>query len=113
MLFAHNPRRSIQTEARAVADLLRSEKGLEDARTNFRRNSRTIVADLDDDAVQFPERVDAQLTLAVHGVDCVVDEIRPNLVQFATIRANAGQVRIVFPDYGDACFQTVPKYLQC
>src|SRR5437763_15312742 len=88
----------VETEAGAVADILGREEGLEDAPLQFGRDSRSRVADLDEDAVAFPGGPHGQRALAAHGVDGVVDEVGPDLIQLARLRADLGKAAVVVAD---------------
>ncbi len=52
-------------------------------RLNFRRNAWTVVADLHDHAIVLAISAHAKFAFAAHRVDRVVDQVRPNLIQFA------------------------------
>src|SRR5579862_8015592 len=73
----------IETEARPFSDTLRREEGLKDMWLDLRRDSRAIVRDLYDNAVIFAIGANPQFPLPIHRVDCIVDQIRPDLIQFA------------------------------
>ena len=69
MMFAHDAHGRVQTQSGALPYLFGGEKWLEDARANFLRNSRTVVSNLDDGAIEFAERpaCPAQLNVATCG----------------------------------------------
>src|SRR5437868_4550862 len=50
-MLPHDTLHGVKAEPRALADTLRGEEWLEDMRQNFRRNARTIVGDLNHNAV--------------------------------------------------------------
>ena len=73
----------VEAEARAFADSLGGKERFEDMRLHFRRNSRSIIGDLNYDTIVLAIRSDLKLALAFHRIDGIVDDIRPNLIEFA------------------------------
>src|SRR5215475_13214948 len=82
-MFFHNPLNRIQPKACALTDALGCKEWLKDARLNFRRNAGAAIANLNHDATIIPKGPDAKLTLAAHGVNRIVDDVGPNLIQLA------------------------------
>src|SRR6266849_9350191 len=107
MLCDHDPPADVQAEARSAADVLRREERLEDPRLDLRRDAWPIVGDLDQDADVLPGGADSQVSLAVHRVDGIVDEIGPDLVELAAVRVDTGQAPIVLARHADAGLELV------
>src|SRR5579864_4421899 len=87
----------VEAQPAPLAYLLGGEERLEDAGLDLRRDSKTVVADLDHRILTLLARANAQLTFAIHGVDGVVDQIGPDLVQFGASGGNSRQRAIVVP----------------
>ena len=50
---------------------------------DFRRDSWTVIADLDYHAIVILVGTNSQLTLSTHRIDRIVDDVGPDLVEFA------------------------------
>src|SRR5580692_1939221 len=111
-MLANNAHHGIEAEAGPFANLFGGEKGVEDAGLNFGGNAETVIANFDDSIVEFARGVDSEFAFAIHGIDGIVNEVGPDLIEFATIATDARQVGSVFADNGDAGFQAVPKNFQ-
>src|SRR5262249_5389136 len=83
MMAAHNPVDYVETQTTAVAYLFGGEEWVEDPVADFRRDAGAAIDDLDQRAVRLFRGADAQFALTFHGIDGVVDEIRPDLVKLA------------------------------
>ena len=112
VVLANDAHNGIEAEAGPFANLFGGEKGVEDAGLNFGGNAGTIIFNFDDGIVEFARRVDSEFAFAIHGVDGIVNEVGPDLIEFATIATDARQVGSVFADNGDAGFQAVAKNFQ-
>ena len=88
----HDPVADVQAQSRALPDLLGREERIEDAALEFGRDSRSGVTDLDQHTIPVPAGADGQRALAVHGIDGVVDDVGPYLVELAALGADLGQV---------------------
>src|SRR5690606_31260508 len=82
----HDPVAHVQPEAGAVPDRLRGEERLEDPAAHVGWDARPGVADLDEHALV----VDAagahgEGAAAAHGVDRVVDDVGPDLVELGRV----------------------------
>src|SRR5579872_2146958 len=93
--FIHN----IQAQARSFANFFGCEKWLENVILNFAGNSWTVVHDLNQCPLMLARRTHNQLTVLLHGIDSVVDQVRPNLVQRASESADLGQRAIELAGY--------------
>src|ERR1700716_516899 len=87
----------VQTEAGAVANVLGREERFEDAPLQLGRNSGPGVADLDKDPIVFSGGPNSQRPFPIHGVDGVVDQVGPHLVQLARLGADLGEAPVVVP----------------
>src|SRR5580658_6749074 len=94
-VLLHDALDRVQTEARALANAFGSKKRLEDVGLHFFGNSRPIVADFDHGATVVAVSSDAKLAGSVHGVDRVVDNVRPDLVELAAKRIHEERNEIV------------------
>ena len=101
MAVDHDPIDDIEPQPGAGAHALGREEGLEDSLLDLQRHARTIVGDLDFDAVLGPRRAERELALASHRVDRVVDQVGPDLVQLGTVTGDARQLRVVVARDGD------------
>ena len=76
-----DPAADVESEACPVADVLRRVEGLEDPGLDVVGDPGAIVGDLDGDGVRVVARPDRDNPVAVDGVDCVVDQVCPDLVE--------------------------------
>src|SRR5690242_21942377 len=79
----HDSLSSIETQACALSDSLGGEEWFEDMGLDIGRNTGTAVANLDHDTGIILIRAQPKFALAVHGVNRVINDVGPNLVQFA------------------------------
>ncbi len=82
-VFFHDALDGVEAEAGAFSNSFGGEKGLEDMRLDFFGDAGTVVADFYDHASVFAVGADAKLAFTVHRVDGVIDEVGPDLVEFA------------------------------
>ena len=88
---------------------LGGEEGVEDARPELGRDPGPVVHDLHLDVPPGRPRAQLDRALAAHGVDRVVDQVRPDLVELARVRLDARQIgREVAPMLTPA-LQLVPE----
>src|SRR5277367_4397400 len=97
----------IETEACAFANPFGSEEGIKDAPERFRRNARTVVGNFDENVVVFAGGVDSELAAFFHSVGGVVDDIGPDLIEFAAAGHDLGQIRSVVANHGDTALKLV------
>src|SRR5258708_29252631 len=97
----------VKAKPRAFADALCSEKGIEDARFDFGRNARPIVGNFHENEIVFADDANPEFAVAVHGVGGVVNQVGPDLIQFAATGHNLGQAGRVISRIGDAALQLV------
>ena len=75
-----------------LPDRLGGEERLEHALADLGRNARPVVDDADDDALPLAVRGHLDPARLGDGIERVVDQIRPDLVELADEAANARQV---------------------
>ena len=94
----------IQPQARARSGRLGGEERIEDPRLDLFGNAGTVVLDLDHHPGFGGFRPYDQPPVGDfgHGVDGVVDQVGPYLVQFAPERLDPRQIAFVFPVHVDA-----------
>src|SRR5215470_591453 len=109
MMLTNDALGGIKTEACAFAHSFGSKERIEDARLNFRGNARATVADFDDRAIQLTTSAHAEPTTAIHSLNGVVNEIGPDLIEFAAIGAHRGKQRVVVAHHGYAVFQAMAE----
>ena len=83
MVLLHDALNGIEAEAGALAHFFGGEEGLENVLLDLGRNSRAIVGDLHYCALVIAIGADQKLSLATHGVDGVVDDVGPDLIELA------------------------------
>jgi hypothetical protein len=79
----------------------------------LRGDARPVVLDLHADRAVGPVRPHGEDPGAVHGVDRVVDEVRPHLVELAGVGLDARQALVVLPDDADPALELVVEDDQC
>jgi hypothetical protein len=83
---AYDPVYGVQAYSRAFADALGREEWLKEMRLHDVGNAGSIVDNLNENQIELPGRSNDQLAFAAHGIDGIVDEIRPDLVQVTSSR---------------------------
>src|SRR6266487_3719323 len=103
-----------EAEAGAFADGLGGVAGLEDVGADGVGDTWSGVADLDQSAVAVAAGPDRQGAVAVHGVDGVVDQVGPDLIQLARVGEQLWQRAVVVAYHLDACaeFELVREHRQ-
>jgi hypothetical protein len=84
--------RDVETKSGALPDAFRREKGLENASLDILRNTGTVVDDLYDYAIELRTGDYSHVTADRNGVERVVDQIHPDLVELGTNGVRAWQV---------------------
>src|SRR5208283_6212426 len=79
----HDALHRVEAESRPLTYALGREKRLKNVRQDLRRNSGAVVADFHDHAIVLTIGAHAQLAFSSHRVDGIVDQVGPNLVEFA------------------------------
>src|SRR5208282_1959583 len=80
-VFFHNALHRVQTQPSSLPDSFGCEEWLKDVRLDLGRNSGTVIADLDHDAIVLAIRSDSQFALSAHGIDGVIDNVGPDLIE--------------------------------
>ncbi len=106
-VFADDALDGVEAEAGAVADALGGEEGFEDVGLNVLGNAGAVVDDFHQNVIAFVGDADAQFALIFHGVGGVVDKVGPDLIEFAAVGGDFGDVGSKFADYGDTFFELV------
>ena len=82
----------VEAQAGALADRLGGEERLEHALADVGGNARPVVDDADDDALALAGRGHVDAARLRNGIERVVDQVRPDLIELAGEAANARQV---------------------
>jgi len=82
-VLLHNSLNRVETESCALSDSFGCEKRLKDVGLDLGRNSRTVIADLNHNATVVAISSNSKLPLSAHRVDGIIDEVGPNLIEFA------------------------------
>src|SRR5271166_3415973 len=112
-MFFHDALRSIEAEARSLSDSLSREERLEDVLLNVRWNTRAVVADFHHHPSILAISANSQLAFAIHRIDGVVDDVRPNLIQFAAEGVHQQRNTLIVSLHLNAPFELVIKDGQC
>src|SRR2546425_6015914 len=98
MTVADNAVTDDEAETGAGADGFRGKKRFEHVRLHLRWNARAVIDDFDDQLIVFQRSADADLPGAIDGMNRVIDQVGPNLVEFAAISHDARQGAIESPN---------------
>src|SRR5437867_4108291 len=90
-----------QAKAGTGADRFGGEKRFEHVRLHLRRNAGAVVHDFDDELIVLQGCADTDFARALDGVDRVINEIGPYLIEFAAISHNARHGAIEGPNERD------------
>ena len=82
-VLLHDSLNGVEAEPGAFADSFGGEERFEDVRLHVGRNSRAVIGDLHHNAIVLAIGSNSKLAFAAHGVNGVVDEVGPNLIQLA------------------------------
>ncbi len=85
-MLPHNSLNCIQTEAAALSHSLGGEKWFKDMRLDLRWNPGTVVPDLDHHTSGVAICAYPKFPPAVDGVNRVIDDVGPNLIQLTAER---------------------------
>src|SRR3954469_13211757 len=100
----------VEAETGSLADWLSGEERFEDPAFDVVRDTGAVIDDFNTGAVVVSQSADDQLALSVHGIGGVDNQIGPDLVQLAAMRADFGQGTVVFADDLDAVFQVMAQH---
>ena len=112
MVVADDAANRIQPQTGPLAHSLGGKKGFIDVRQNVGRDSRSVVANFHEDAVQFARRPHSQLALALHGLDGVGNQIRPNLIELTALGADFWEILVVLAHYVHSTLEAVVENRQ-
>src|SRR5580692_7733753 len=101
-----------ETQPGTLAHTLGGEKRFKDVRLHFGRDTWSIVADFDQYTIKLARRANVQFTLALHGIYGVIDQVGPNLIQFAAARAELRQRTVEIEFDRDALLEAVAEHEQ-
>ena len=82
----------VEAQAGALPDRLGGEERIEDALADLGRDAGSVVDDADDDALPLAVRRHLDAAGIRDGIERVVDQVRPDLVELADEAANAREV---------------------
>src|SRR5688572_11493501 len=83
--------RDLEAETGAFARSLRGEERIENAEPVLGRDARAIIDHAYDDGTAFRLDRDRDMTRETHGIERIVDQIHPHLIQLAADRMYARQ----------------------
>src|ERR1700676_4793527 len=106
-MFSYDALDGIETQSGSLADSLGSEERLENVGLNFRGNAGTVVADLDNSAIILAKGSYSQLACSTHCVDGVVDDVGPDLVEFAAEGIHEERSFLIIPLHFHSPFEFV------
>ena len=106
-VLLHDALNRIEPQSGPLADCLRRKERFKNVWLNFSRNSRSIVANFNHNRIIGAIGAHTQFPLTAHGVDCVIDEIRPNLVEFTAKRIHKQRHASIIAFQLDSLFQLV------
>ena len=106
-VLLHNSLDSVQAEASALSNSFSSEKGFEDVGLYLGGNPGAIVSNLNHNATVLAISANSKLALSAHGVDGIVDDVGPDLVELAAKRIHEKRNALVVALHRHSLFQLV------
>src|SRR5882724_8676210 len=97
----------VEAKPCTLADAFCGEKGIEDAGFDFGWNPRPIVGNFDENKIVFASDANTEFAVAVHGVSGVVNQVGPDLIQFAAAGHDLGKAGSVIASDSDPALQLV------
>ena len=94
-----------QTQTGALATRFRGETCFEDPLLQFWRNAGPVVLNLNHHPPIIGTGAQDDLTLAIHCVRGVLDQVGPDLIEFAAIRHDLREIRSILLSDADALFE--------
>ena len=82
-VLLHNSLNCVETEAGPLSHSLGSKEWFKNVVLDLRGNPGAVIADLNHNAGNLAIGSNPQLAFAAHGVDGIVDDVGPHLVEFA------------------------------
>src|SRR5579872_104172 len=111
-MLPDNPLHCVKAQARALADSLSGEEGLNNMRLYFGRNAVAVVSNLNYNAAVIAIGPDSKFTIAAHGINRVVDEVGPDLIEFTAERIHQQRNRLVIAMHSHAMLKLVVENRQ-
>ncbi len=112
LMLRHNAVNGVESKAGSLAHTFRGEERLKDPRLQFGWNARTIVYYFDYGTASLASRANVELSVSVHGINCVRNQIRPDLIEFAAVHADDRNCTVIIANHFDAMFQPVAQHDQ-
>src|SRR5579864_737743 len=106
-MLAHNALRRVQAKARSLTDAFRGKERFKDVWQDFGRNARTVVGYLHHHASVITICSNTQLALAAHGINRIVDNVGPYLVELAAKRIHQKRHALIVALHRDSAFELV------
>ena len=103
----HNSLNGVETEAGTFSNSFGSKERFEDVSSHIRWDPRAVISNFDYNAIVLAIRSDTKLAFAVHGVNRVVDDVGPNLIQFTPERIHEKRNALVVALHDDSVFELV------
>jgi hypothetical protein len=82
-MFFHNSLDGVQAESSSLSNFLSSEKRFKDVRQHFGRDPWAVIAYLYYHTSIVTVGSDPELALSVHGVNRVINDVGPHLIELA------------------------------
>jgi hypothetical protein len=106
-VFLHHSLGRIQAEARALPNSFGGEKRLKDVGLYLGGNPRAVISDLDHNTTILAIGSDSKLALSPHGVDRVVNNVGPDLIELAAKRIHEKRNALIIALHYHSLFELV------
>src|SRR5210317_2120234 len=103
----------IQAKPRSLSRRFGCEKGVENFRNMFRSDSRTAVLYFDNDPWILPLCSDNNGASPPHGINRIINKVRPNLVQLTRVGFDHREVFGILANNLNALFQFAAQNNEC
>lgn len=90
MAIDNDVMRDVETQSGPLSGRLGREKWIEDPWLDVLRYTRSVILDLHDHTLFFLIGPDRKLALSIEGIDRVIDDVRPDLIELTGIGFNVG-----------------------
>src|SRR5579859_1968540 len=101
----HDSVGDLQAKTGAAPDRFGCEKGLENTRLDRGGNPRSIVRNLDQDVLILTGSTNPNRPAALKGIDGIINQIRPDLIELAAIDHNTWQTPVIVTLHSNATFE--------
>src|SRR5690349_3532852 len=112
-VLPHNSLYSVQAESCSFSNSLGSKERLKDVRKYLRGNAWTIIANLNHHASVVTVGAHAKFTAPAHGINCIVDDVGPDLVELTSKRIHQQRNALIIALHYDSLFQFVIQNREC